>query len=203
RFAGLEEKRYATAPLYQAWKTLQDQASAKALSEEERLQRVDVFRFQLDEIEKAKLKAGEEEELSARLPELKNAGRLQTLAGSAYGTLYQDDGSALERLGQSEKAFDLLKSLAPSVEPLLKELSEAKTRLEDVAHSLQTLSERWEADPAALEESLGRLDLFSRLKKKYGATIQAVIAHGEHLRSALDRLENTDHYRQDLENKTA
>jgi len=199
RFGGLEEKRELIAPLYRVWKDLKEQLNAKALSEEERLQRMDVYRFQLQEIEKAKLKAGEEEDLNARLPELKNAGRLQTLATTAYGLLYQDEGSALERLGQADKAFASLKALAPSVEPLSKELSEAKMRLEDVAHSLQSLAERWDVDPAALEDCLNRLDLLSRLKKKYGATAEAVLAHGEHLRAQLDHLEHADHYRKDLE----
>ena len=203
RFGGLEEMRENVAPLFKAWKDLQEQLNAKALSEEERLQRMDIYRFQLQEIEKAQLKAGEEEELSTRLPELKNAGRLQTLASSAYGVLYQDEGSALERLGQADKAFESLKALAPSVDPLSKELSEARARLEDVARSLQSLAERWEADPAALENCLNRLDLISRLKKKYGATAEAVLAHGEYLRAQLDQLEHADHYRQDLEKQTA
>jgi DNA repair protein RecN (Recombination protein N) len=202
RFGGLEELREKIAPLFKAWKDLQEQLNAKDLSEEERLQRMDIYRFQLQEIEKAQLKSGEEEELNARLPELKNAGRLQTLASSAYGVLYEDEGSALERLGQADKAFESLKSLAPSVDPLAKELSEARARLEDVAHSLQSLAERWEADPAALEDCLNRLDLISRLKKKYGATVDAVRAHGEHLRSQLDQLEHADQYRHDLEKQT-
>jgi DNA repair protein RecN (Recombination protein N) len=203
RFGGLEEDAGKIAPLYKTWKALQEQGTAKALSEEERLQRIDVYRFQLQEIEKAKLKAGEEEELNQRLPELKNAGRLQTLAATAYGTLYQDEGSALERLGQADKAFESLQTLAPSVEPLSKELSEARARLEEVARSLQSLAERWQADPEALEESLNRLDLFSRLKKKYGSTVEAVLAHAEHLRSELEGLENADNHRKELEKQVA
>jgi len=203
RFAGLEEKREAVAPLYQAWKNLTEQQNAKTISEEERLQRMDVYRFQLEEIEKAKLVSGEEEDLQTRLPELKNAEKLQSLANAAYGALYQDDGSSLERLGQVEKAFEALRNLAPSIEPLAQELSEAKTRLEDVAHSLHAMAERWQADPAGLEANLARLDLLSRLKKKYGSTVEAVLAQGGHLRSELNRLENAELYRQDLEKQVA
>ena len=89
--------------------------------------------------------------------------------------------------GRRKRPLNRCEVLAPSVEPLSKELSEARTRLEEVAHSLQSLSGRWEADPEALEESLNRLDLFSRLKKKYGSTVEAVLAHAEHLRSELER----------------
>ena len=202
RFGGLEEKCEAIGPLFRVWKDLQTQLSAKELSEEQRLQRIDVYRFQLQEIEKAQLKSGEEEDLTQQLPELKNAERLQVLANGAYGALYQDEGSALERLGQAEKAFQSLAGLAPSVEPLSKELAEAKARLEEVAHNLQSLAARWEADPAALEEALNRLDLISRLKKKYGSSVETVLAHAERLRTDLSGLEHADQRRQDLEKQT-
>jgi DNA repair protein RecN (Recombination protein N) len=203
RFGDLEEKREGVGPLFRAWKDLKEHLSAKELSEDERLQSIDVYRFQLQEIEKAQLKPGEEEELAQRLPELKNAERLQVLANGANGALYQDEGSALERLGQAEKAFQSLANLAPSVEPLSKELAEAKARLEEVAHSLQSLAGRWEADPAALEEALNRIDLIARLKKKYGSSVEAVLAHAERLRADLAGLEHTDQRRQDLEKQLA
>src|SRR5882724_4869195 len=203
RFAGLEDKRDAILPLYRVWKELLEKQNAKTLSEEERLQRIDVYRFQLEEIEKAKLRAGEDEELAARLPELKNAGKLQSLAQAAYGALYMDEGATLERLGQAQKAFDALKELAPSAEPLAQEVLEAKNRLEEVALGIKSLSERWEADPAALEECLNRMDLISRLKKKYGASAEVVLAHAEHLRSELEGLENAESYRKELEKQVA
>jgi DNA repair protein RecN (Recombination protein N) len=199
RFGNLEDRREAIAPLYRAWKDLLEQRNAKDLSEEERLQRMDVYRFQLEEIEKAKLKAGEEEDLAVRLPELKNAGKLQTLAETAYGALYQEEGAALERLGQARKSIEGLAALAPAIEPLAKEIAETQSRLEEAAHALKAHAERWEADPGALEESLNRLDLISRLKKKYGATVEAVLAHADHLHSELERLENADNYRKELE----
>ena len=71
--------------------------------------------------------------------------------------------------------------------------------MEDAALALQRMAEAWQADPAALEELMGRQDLIARLKKKYGGTLEAVIAHGDHLRAELDRLENTETYRKELE----
>jgi DNA repair protein RecN (Recombination protein N) len=203
RFGDLEEEREAIAPLYRAWKDLLEERNAKSLSEEERLQRIDVYRFQLQEVEKARLSNGEEEKLTRRLPELKNAEKLQALAQAAYGALYEDEGAALERLGQSQRAIEGLAALAPAVEPLAREVAEARSRLEEAAHALKDHAERWEADPAALEESLNRLDQISQLKKKYGSTIEAVLAHADHLRTELERLENTDHYRQELERQLA
>jgi DNA repair protein RecN (Recombination protein N) len=201
RFAGLEEKKESIAPLYREWKALLEQRNAKTLSEEERLQKIDIFRFQLTEIEKAALKTGEEEELNERLPELKNAGKLQSSAQTAYGALYQEEGSALERLGQAQRAFEALASLAPSAEPLARDLVDAKDRLEEITRNLKSLTERWEADPEALEACLNRLDLISRLKKKYGSTLEGVLAHADTLRGELARLENADRLREEIETK--
>src|SRR5262249_21245578 len=159
---GLEEACTAIAPLYQEWKKLSEELQAGQLSERERLQRIDLLNYQWQEIDQAKLKAGEEEELSERLPELKNAKRFRSLAETAYQTLYEAEGSALERLGQSEHAFESLQQWAPSVVPLLSELRDAKSRLEETARNLKTLAERWEADPAALEAALSRQEQLSR-----------------------------------------
>lgn len=199
QFAGLEIAAEAIHPLFQRWKALCEQKEAEQLSEQERMQRIDVFQFQLAEIEKAQPKVGEDAELASRLPELKNAERLRALANNAYGTLYQEEGSALERLGQTEKAFEALKGMAPSIEPLLIELHESRMRLDEVARTLQSLAERWEADPAALEEALARQDLLSRLQKKYGGSLEAVLAHAAHLRQELDQLFNAEGYRKELE----
>lgn len=199
RFGNLSAQRDAILPLYQSWKELLEQQNAKMLSEEERLQKIDIYQFQLTEIEKAALKSGEEEDLNLRLPELKNAGKLQAAAQSAYGALYGDEGAALERLGQVQKAFEQLAGLAPSAEALHRDVTEAKSKLEDVMHNLKQLTDRWEADPEALESSLNRLDLISRLKKKYGASIEAILAHADHLREELARLENADRFREELQ----
>ncbi len=201
RLGGFEPRRESIGLFYQAWKDLQEQQNAQTLSEEERLQKIDVYRFQLAEIEKAALAPGEEETLQARLPELKNAEKLQMLARTAYGALYEEEGSALERLGQASKAFEGLAELAPNVHPLSHEVGEAKTRLEDAARSLHEMTERWEADPEALEHCLSRLELISRLKKKYGGTVEAILHHAETLRGELSRMENADRFREELQEK--
>ncbi len=203
RFADLEDAVAAIDPLYDAWKTLVEKQNAEQLSEQERMQRIDVYRFQLDEIDKAKLKAGEEEELAARLPELKNSEKLRSLATSAYQSLYEAEGSAVERLGQADKAFETLAQLAPSVAALAADLREAKSKAEETAHALQSMAERWQADPEALEALITRQDLLSRLRKKYGGSIETVLSHAEKIRRELETLENADSYRQQLEKQVA
>jgi len=203
RFAGSQEACAAIAPLFSEWTRLEGELQKEQLSEEERLQRLDLCRFQLQEIEEAKLRPGEGDELRERLPELKNAERLRALAEAAYGALYEEEGSALEKLGQAERSFQALQALAPAVGPLTKDLEAARSRIEEIAHGLQALAERWAADPAALEDALARQEVLSRLEKKYGGTLEAVLEKGRQLRETLDRLENRDFYRQELEKRAA
>lgn len=203
RFAGLEEERLAIEPLYNDYQKLEAALQAGVLSEQERLQRIDLYKFQFQEIDQARLQPGEGDELALRLPELKNAEKLRAVAEGAYSALYDDESAALTKLGQAERSFETLKSLAPAAEPLYQLLKEARGQLEDVAHQLQTLSDRWEADPNALEQALNRQDLIARLSKKYGGSLEAVRAYGDKLKNDLDQLENADRHRQDLEKELA
>jgi DNA repair protein RecN (Recombination protein N) len=201
RFAGLEPAAGEIEPFYQTWKQLTEELNTGQLSEQERLQTLDLYRFQLNEIDQAKLTIGEDDELAQRLPELKNAEKLRGLAQSAYGALYEQEGSSLERLGQAQRAFENLKALAPSVQPLSKELIEVQSRLEEIAHQLKMLAERWEADPEAVEQILTRQDQIARLQKKYGGSVAMILQQAETLRREVDRLDNSDATRQDLEKR--
>jgi DNA repair protein RecN (Recombination protein N) len=203
RFAGLEQKTAEVAPLYHEWRRLLEALTTGRLSEQERIQRIDLCQYQLSEIEKAKLKIGEEEELAARLPELKNAEKLRALAASAAGLLSGDDASAAHSLAQAEKNFNALAGLTPAMEPLARELSDLRARFDDINRQFEEMSGRWEADPQELENLLNRQDLISRLQKKYGAAVSDILAHAGKLREELDQLENTDLYRRDLEGKTS
>jgi DNA repair protein RecN (Recombination protein N) len=203
RFAGLEDSVDAIEPLYRRWKTLAEELSAGQLSEQERMQRIDLLQFQCKEILDAKLKPNEDQDLSDRLPELKNAERLRVHAAAAYDVLHEAENSAVERLGQAQRSLAALAQMAPNAEPLVQELAQAISAIEQTAQTLQHLSERWTSDPEALEALLSRLDKLDRLKKKYGGTLDAVIAHGVQVEEDLKRLENADSYRKNLETENA
>lgn len=203
QFARLEVAVDQLEPSYKRWKTLAEELSSGQLSEQERMQRIDLLQFQHKEISEAKPRPGEDIELQARLPELKNAEKLRAQAAAAYGALHEDEGSAVERLGQAQRALAALAQLAPNVEPLAAELAQAAAAVEQTAQALQQMAERWTSDPEALEDLLNRLDKLDRLKKKYGGTLEAVIAHGDRVADELNRLENADTYRKTLEADTA
>ena len=192
RYAGLEPERAALAQAHGCWKTLSARLAASSMSEEERRRRVELLRFQLEEIDAAKPRLGEEEELEERLPRLKNAERLRVFADQAYGLLYAEEDAALARLMKAERALGELAKMDPGAGRLRGELESARLAAEAVAHEVGDYRDRAAADPAALDALLSRQDALARLKKRHGASMAEVIAARERLSVELDGLENAD-----------
>lgn len=191
-YAGLDAERAALAEAHARWSALSARLSASQMSEEERRRRVELLRFQLEEIDAAKPKLGEEEELEERLPRLKNAERLRGFADSAYGLLYAEEDAALARLMKAERALSELAKIDPAAGRLQGELEAARLSIDAVAHEIGDYRDRATADPAALDALLTRQETLSRLKKRHGPTLADVLATRERLASELDGLENAD-----------
>jgi DNA repair protein RecN (Recombination protein N) len=192
RYAGLESERDALAAAHAAWSGLTARLAASSMSEEERRRRVELLRFQLEEIDAARPRLGEEEELEEKLPRLKNAERLRTFADQAYGLLYAEEDAALARLMKAERALGELAKIDPGAGRLQGELEAARLAIDAVAHEVGDYRDRATADPAALDALLSRQEALSRLKKRHGPTLADVLATRERLVLELDGLENSD-----------
>lgn len=192
RFGGMESEREALSAAYGRWSALKSRLEASSMSEEERRRRVDLLRFQLEEIDAVKPRLGEEEELEDRLPRLKNADRLRTFADQAHALLYAEEDAALARLMKAERALAEIAKIDPSAAHLQGELESARLTAEAVAHEVGDYRDRAAADPAALDALLTRQDLLARLKKKHGPSLSDVLAARERLAAELDDLENAD-----------
>ncbi len=154
--------------------------------------RRDLLGYQLKEIEEAALLDGEEEELRTARKKLENAEKIKEAALNAERTIYSDSGSVVERLGSVLKPLkevsDFDKTLASTVEALQASLFE----IEDAAGFLRDYSGSIEYDPEELERVGDRLDLISKLKKKYDSDVVGILAKSKILveeLSALDDLE--------------
>ena len=165
--------------------------------EEER--RREMLEFQATEIEKSALAAGEEEALRVEKARQANAGRLAALSGEAYGLLYDDEGAALSRLGQVFRRVEDLAGIDSSFQPFLEARAGALAPLEDLALRLRDYHEQLEVSPGRLDEIEARLALLERLKKKYGATVEEVLAFGERCRRELDALLSPEEQERTLE----
>ncbi|PIR19138.1 MAG: DNA repair protein RecN, partial [Elusimicrobia bacterium CG11_big_fil_rev_8_21_14_0_20_64_6] len=192
RFGGLEAEREKLTQACARWSTLKARLEASSLSEAEREHRADFLRFQLEEIDAAKLRVGEDEELEERLPRLKNSERLRGLADTAYGLLYAEENAAVARLLKASRAVSELAKIDPAAGSLQSELENARISADSVARELGVYRDGVSADPAALDALLSRQDVLARLKRRHGATLAEVFDARERLASELDGLVNAD-----------
>lgn len=169
---------------------LRQEMHALQTDERERLRTIDLLSFQVREIEKAAPIPGEEEELTTERSRLANAEKLHAAAAAVYSLLYEgDEGRAvLDALGEAEMQLATLQRFDPELEALAKQLESATEQISDVCHELGAYRDRVLFDPERLEEVEERLGLLTSLKRKYGESIEAVLAFADETRAELDRL---------------
>lgn len=148
--------------------------------------RREMLEFQAGEIEAAGLTAGEEESLRLEKARQANAGRLAQLSSEAYALLYDDEAAVLGRLGQVYRRIEELAGIDPEFQAFVEGKAPLLAALEDLSLRLRDYRERLDVSPGRLDEIESRLALVERLKKKYGATVEEVIAFGERCRRELD-----------------
>lgn len=165
----------------------------------DREQRLDLLRFQVNEIESLGVREGEIAELEASLSRLQNVERLAAGAFTALGAMSEEEGSALERLGMAASTLDHLRRLDPSLEEVAEPVQSALAALEEGARALRRYADQLESDPERLEETAARLDQLKRLLRKYGENEAAVIAHGQRAAEELALLEDAEASAEELE----
>ncbi len=187
RFAGGESGR----PLAEFFRDLRSAESALTRLRSDRREaerRREMLEYQAAEIEKAALAAGEEEALRLEKARQANAGRLATLSAEAYALLYDDEAAVLGRLGQVFRRIEDLAAIDSEFRPFVEARPSLVAPLEDMALRLRDYREALEVSPGRLDEIESRLAQIERLKKKYGASVEDVIAFAERCRRELDAL---------------
>jgi DNA repair protein RecN (Recombination protein N) len=158
--------------------------------EQERLRTIDLLRYQADELERAHLDLGEDTRLEHERSILSNVERLRAAALLAFANLYEDDGSACSRLSLVEKSLEELGRYDQSAQSYLEPLASARVALDELASYLRDYLCKLETDPNRLEEVEDRLAQLDRLKRKYGPSIEAILAYRER---AIEQLRNLEH----------
>src|SRR3989442_3149732 len=165
----------------------------------DRSTRQDLVSFQLGELERARLKPAEDEELTAARQVLANAERVERLCAESYASLYESDQAVLSGLGHVWRRVAELAALDPRFQPFLDAREGIKSQLEDLALFLRRYADTIEASPARLQQIEERLALLERLKRKYGPTLAEAIARRDALRRELSELEGSDQRVAELE----
>lgn len=168
-------------------------------NEKLRLERIDLLRFQVDEIDAAAVNEGEEETLRGERDLLRNAEQIAEALGGSVAQLYDDDDSVADRLGQSARSLDSIAAWAGDAEAWSRRLREALADVEDVVAELRTELARAEADPARLNDVEDRLATLERLFRKYGASSAEVLSHRARIDDELRELTGDESDRGELE----
>jgi DNA repair protein RecN (Recombination protein N) len=162
-------------------------------------QRADYLRFQVNEIESAKLKPGEEGELGAEATRLEHSEELAQLAASLSEGLYAGDDSISTRLGEIRRVLDHLVRIDQTQADARELLDGAYYAIEELGRRFGDYADSIEYDPARLEQLRARLDLLYRLRSKYGPELEDVIATAERAQEELSLVDDAGVRRQDVE----
>jgi DNA repair protein RecN (Recombination protein N) len=190
-FAGLASLRADVASAFEKWSRLNRELSEFERNEAERFQMLDTLKFQIQELENAHLNAGEDELLKEERGRLMNVEKLTALATESYRLVYEDDDAALARLRQASQRIQELIQFESNFRDHLDGLENARASLEDLAFSLREFSDKLEFSPARLAEIDDRLAELSRLKRKYGGTIESTLDHLARAQDRLSQIENS------------
>ena len=177
---------------YKHFTDIRRQISALQMDEAEKARRVDTLQYQIEELKRAKLKPGEEEDLTARRGMLRNAEKfLDAVAGADYALNGDDSGGgALSALRQAQDALGAVRHLDDGFGALYERLGEAYSEVYDIAATVEDKRGELDVSPGELDRVESRMDQLYRLKKKYGATVEDMLEYLHRCTEELAQIED-------------
>jgi len=190
-FGVLMRPRQRTEKIYHKFREKSRELEELRASEKEREREIDLYQFQIKEIEQANLSVEEEEVLDKEYKVLSNAEKLDQLSQELYHHLYEGAGSITEKMALVERDLERIVGIDQTLKDELKELGEAKYRIEEIAITIRDYTRKIEFNPRRLEEILERKELINKLKRKYGNTIKEILNYRKEAQVKLDKLVNS------------
>lgn len=186
---------------FAAWRQTSEKIAVVNKDERQRVQRIDMLKWQVNEIEAARLRDVEEEELPRQVTLLTNAEKISASVGAAWNCLSEggrQSKSALDLLQECRRNLENAARFDGGLVSYAQQISELLVQLEDMVPGLRDYLDQVEFDPIKLAKLQERMDLIYRLKQKYGTTVSEVLAYGANAREELATLERHDEVLQDL-----
>ena len=179
--------------LYRELVRVKRELDALITDEAEKQRKIDLLQYQVQEIEDAGLTAGEEQTLENRRKVLSNASAIRDRLAQSYALLSGSDDAAgaVDLLGEASNAVDAAAQLDPALTAAAGQLLDLYYNAKDVAADLIGRLDAYDTNDAELDEVEQRLDLLYRLKRKYGSTVEDVIAFGQKAREELDSIQHS------------
>lgn len=188
---------------YAAVADLRKQIDSMTMDESEKLRRMEMLKYQIAEIEKAQLEAGEDEALEDRRKLLQNAEKLSDAIHTAVDCLYggDDTDGAVALLSQAERELSRLTRFTDSYDSIRERITDLMYQVQDTAEELRGAKDDLSYSAGELDQIESRLDIIHRLRKKYGATCVDILTYLENARKELDEIEFADDHLERLKAK--
>jgi len=198
------EQRQAFSTMAAELNQAEQELKSLTKDEQELARREEYLRYQVDEIGRAELQEGEDEELEREQKVLASAENLKLSSYEVYRQLYDDDSSGnpasvLDRLHEAVAMIKKMVELDPDLKPHLESLEENLYSLEETTKDIRAYSDRLEHDPARLEEVASRLELIRDLKRKYGQSIAEILNYEKEAVTELEGISHSSERREELE----
>ena len=194
-FAGAANLLDEVRAAYAGWRACRAELEDLERNEQEKLRLADLWSFQRREIEEVAPKADEDAELETERRILQNFARIEEAAQGAYETLYDSPASALAGIRSSIRRLEELARIDPALGAVAENLKPTEFAIEEASFALRDYLSHLEANPERLEEIESRLAALDKLKRKYGATLDQVLAYLEDVRARMAAVENAEERR--------
>ena len=181
----------AYSEIYEKCGTLKKQIEKLSVGEQERLERIDLLKYQTEEITEAELKPGEKAELCERRKVIENAEKIASAVNEAYGALYEEN-SAYDLISRAAAALSTVEGIDSALDTVSAQLADMQYAIEDCVHELRGNLEGIEFDENELSSIEERISRISALEKKYGGSEQAALDYLASALSELDEISNSD-----------
>lgn len=197
-FAANEKLIAQVAAAFESYANVRSQLGSLKKDESEKLQLSDILRFQINEIGAADLQVNEESELEDEKRRLTNVEKLTSLSGDAFTSLYDQDQSTATTLERAQRKIAELAEFDSRFAEYDEGIKSARAVIEDLAFALRDFSATLEFSPERLNEIENRLADITRLKRKYGDSIEAILEHLSENKERLNNIETAEFREEEL-----
>ena len=204
KYGGLWQLRSEVAEVVRQLTEVRQELDQLRKDEKELAQRSDFLRYQVAEIGTAGLRPAEDDDLTLERDRVANAEQIITLSDHAYRALYDSfdrHESVMDLMGQVSKDLAQLERLDPSLSQTVESVDALTHQVDELARALRSYRDGIEYSPARLQELEERLDLINSLKRKYGSTIEEILAFGERASEELEKLDHSEERVEELKSR--
>ena len=186
---------------YYEYRKLEEEWANASMDSEERSRELSFLQYEVDEIQQASLRVGEDEELEQLYRKFSNGKKLMDAVNMAYAAVGAEDGNASERIGRALRELSAVAQYDEKVAGLEEQLADIDNLLADVSHEMAAYLSDEEFDDETYFETEKRLDLINHLKSKYGTTIEAILTACQEKTDRINILNDYDEYLNQLSTK--